>query len=75
MPMGRAIEPDDMADESFTLLGVRADGIASIVDLMATESLPDVRLRAEWLLREHASCSVVEVWRDGALVEQLARPA
>ena len=66
---------DDLAsdDESFTLLGVRADGIASIVDLMPTKSLPDVRDRAQWLLREHASCSVVEVWRDGALVEELGR--
>ena len=66
---------DDLESEteSFTLLCVRADGVASIVDLVVTESLSDVRTRARWLLREHASCSVVEVWRDGALVEQLSR--
>ena len=66
----QALEP---MGEVFTLLGVRGDGIASVVDLMAAENLPDVRRRAQWLLKEHASCSVVEVWRDGALVEELGR--
>ena len=60
-------------DFAFTLLGVRADGVASVVDLMPSENLVDVRSRAQWLLREHASCSLVEVWRDGALVEEHAR--
>lgn len=66
----QALEP---VGEVFTLLGVRCDGIASVVDLMAAEGLPDVRRRAQWLLKEHASCNVVEVWRDGALVEELGR--
>lgn len=60
--------------ETYTLLGVRADGIASVVDLMPAEALADIRARAAWLLREHASCQVVEVWRDGVLIEQLGRP-
>jgi hypothetical protein len=61
------------ADDVFTLLGVRGDGVASVVDLMAADGLAAVRSRAEWLLKEHASCRVVEVWRDGALVEELGR--
>jgi hypothetical protein len=32
-----------------------------------------VRRRAETLLREHASCEAVEVWRDGGLVEKILR--
>ena len=59
--------------EVFTLLGVRGDGVASVVDLVAAEALSDVRRRAQWLLKEHASCRVIEVWRDGALVEELGR--
>ena len=68
--VSQALEP---MGEVFTLLGVRGDGIASVVDLMAAENLPDVRRRAQWLLKEHASCNVVEVWRDGALLEELGR--
>ena len=59
--------------ETYTLLGVRADGVASVVDLMPADSLDAVRAHAAWLLREHASCQVVEGWRDGALIEQLRR--
>ena len=73
MPMDMASDDLDRSDESFTLLGVRADGVASIIDLVPSQSLTEVRVRAQWLLREHASCSRVEVWRDGALVEQLGR--
>ncbi|RAK60012.1 hypothetical protein DJ021_09455 [Phenylobacterium hankyongense] len=60
-------------EDVFTLLCVRADGVASVVDLVASADLPAVRRRATALLREHASCDVVEVWRDGALIEQLDR--
>jgi hypothetical protein len=60
-------------EEFYTLLGVRGDGVASVVDLVATPELPAVRAHAQALLREHASCDTVEVWRDGALIEQLAR--
>jgi hypothetical protein len=61
------------ADTAYTLLCVRSDGVASVVDLVASDDLRDVRRRAEHLLREHRSCERVEVWRDGALVEQLER--
>jgi hypothetical protein len=70
------VEPSrsfESADDVFTLLGVRGDGVASIVDLVPAEGLAAVRSRARWLLNEHASCRVVEVWRGGALVEELAR--
>ncbi len=66
-------QPIEATDDVFTLLGVRDDGIASIVDLIAADGLPEVRSRARWLLKEHASCNVVEVWRGGALLEELAR--
>jgi len=56
----------------FTLLGVRRDGVASVVDLVA-DGPADVRLRAEALLKEHASCEAVEIWRDGGLVEKILR--
>jgi len=67
-----AIEPSEII---YTLLGVRADGVASVVDMVPAESLAAVRRFAKALLREHQSCSLVEVWRDGTLVEQLARSA
>lgn len=57
----------------YTLLGVRPDGVASVVDLVAAEDMVMARRQARALLREHLSCNVVEVWRDGALVEQLER--
>jgi hypothetical protein len=61
------------SEEVFTLLGVRPDGVASVVDLVPAEDASDARARAQALLREHASCDRVEVWRDGALVDQLSR--
>jgi hypothetical protein len=63
----------DTSEVIYTLLGVRADGVASVVDMIPAESLVTVRYSAEALLREHQSCSLVEVWRDETLVEQLAR--
>lgn len=57
----------------YTLLGVRPDGVASFVDVMPAEDLKGARRGAEALLREHQSCSLVEVWCDGVLVDQLAR--
>ena len=57
----------------YTLLGVRPDGVASVVDLVAAEDEHLARARAGALLREHLSCHKVEVWRDGAIVAQLTR--
>ena len=59
-------------DDIYTLLGVREDGVASVVDLVA-EGASFAHRRAEALLQEHASCEAVEVWRDGGLVEKVSR--
>lgn len=59
-------------EDVYTLLGVRRDGVASVVDLVA-EGPAGARRRAEALLKEHASCEAVEVWRDGELVEKILR--
>ncbi|MDB5418488.1 MAG: hypothetical protein JWP50_1907 [Phenylobacterium sp.] len=56
----------------FTLLGIRRDGVASVVDLVADDPA-GARRRAEALLKEHASCEAVEVWRDGGLFEKIVR--
>ena len=63
----------DNFEPVYTLLGVRPDGVASIVDLVPTGDLPAARRRARALLVEHQSCNLVEVWREGAFVEQLSR--
>src|SRR5262245_7891679 len=63
---------DLAAGDVFTLLGVRTDGVASIVDLV-DDGLDDARRQAQTMLREHASCVTVELWRDGALLEQVRR--
>ncbi|WP_133254244.1 hypothetical protein [Phenylobacterium deserti] len=63
----------ESGEEYYTLLGVRADGVASVVDLVAATELSFIRDRANALLREHRSCDVVEVWRDGSLLEKFAR--
>ena len=61
------------AEQYFTLLGVRPDGVASVVDLVVAADMIAARRQASALLTEHQSCSLVEVWRDGALIEQLTR--
>jgi hypothetical protein len=66
-----AVQQD--AEQYFTLLGVRPDGVASVVDLVVAADLASARRQADAMLREHQSCCVVEVWRDGALIEQLTR--
>ena len=58
--------------EVVTLLGVRRDGVASVVDLVA-EGPEAARRRARAMLAEHASCEAVELWRDGGLIEKVAR--
>jgi hypothetical protein len=65
--------PVETEDDVYTLHCVRADGVASMFDLVVAEDLPQARSRAEALLREHLSCHTVEVWRRGAMVEQVER--
>ena len=60
-------------DTHYTLLCVRPDGVASVVDLVAAEDMDLLRRRAEALLREHRSCRAVEVWRGGVLLEEIER--
>ena len=62
----------EITEEVLTLLGVRPDGVASIVDLVA-DGPAQARRRAQALLREHASCDCVEIWRGGALLQKVLR--
>ena len=63
----------EVTDDVLTLLGVRADGVASVVDL-EPNGLPSARARARAILAEHLSCKTVEIWREGALLTRVARP-
>lgn len=56
-------------DETYTLLGVRADGVASIVDLVPAGGVEMARHRAKTMLSEHESCRTIEIWFDGSLLE------
>lgn len=60
-------------DDVCTLLAVRPDGVAPVVDLAPWTELAQLRRRARSLLREHESCDVVELWRGGSLVERVPR--
>lgn len=66
--------PATQTEDYYTLLCARPDGVASVVDVVPAEDLDLVRRRAHQLLREHGSCELVEVWRDGALHEEVRRP-
>lgn len=61
------------SEEYCTLLCVRADGVAPVVDLQPWTDLANLRRRAQRLLAEHASSEAVEVWRDGAMLERVVR--
>jgi hypothetical protein len=60
-------------DSYFTLLCVRADGVAAVIDLLPAESCLGLQDRAMALLAEHASCQAVEAWRDAELVRRFHR--
>lgn len=60
-------------EDYYTLLGVRADGVAPVVDLVFADRVEPAKLRAKSMLAEHQSCRTVEVWRGGALVWSVAR--
>ena len=61
------------SDDYYTLLCVRADGFAAVVDLMPADSGSSLQDRALALLAEHASCQSVEAWRDTELVSRFSR--
>ena len=60
-------------DDVCTLLCVRPDGVAPIVDLTPWTDLTTLRHRAQRLLREHGSAYAVELWRGGEMVERVVR--
>lgn len=57
----------------YTLLGVRADGAVPVVDMAPVTSDELAKGRAAFLLREHASCSRIEIWKGGLLIGSLER--
>jgi hypothetical protein len=61
------------ASDYYTLLGVRADGAVPVVDVAPVADDELARGRAAALLREHASCSKIEIWKGGLLVGSLER--
>jgi hypothetical protein len=68
--MGGLLDSDD---DYYTLLGIRADGAASVVDLVLVSEGDMLTDRADALLAEHASCHQVEVWRGSDLVKRFER--
>jgi hypothetical protein len=71
--VGMAHDGSADASDYYTLLGVRLDGAVPVVDMAPVADHELARRRAAFLLREHASCSHIEIWKDGALVEALER--
>lgn len=69
MSQASAVEVSDY----YTLLGVRADGAVPVVDMAPVASDELAEGRAAFLLREHASCSRIEIWKGGLLVGSLDR--
>ncbi|HEV2531965.1 hypothetical protein [Phenylobacterium sp.] len=62
-------------DNVYTLVGLRADGVAPVVDIRpASEADGGLRAGAAFLA-EHASCSKVEIWLDGQILTTLSRSA
>ena len=61
------------AEEYYTLLAVRADGVAPVMDLVMAEGLDAATAAARAMLNEHASCANVEIWRGGRLLDQVSR--
>ena len=61
-----------VAEDHYTLLAVRSDGVVPVVDLVVG-SRGSVFDRALAFLGEHASCDRVEVWKGGKLVREFGR--
>jgi hypothetical protein len=62
-----------MAEDQYTLLGVRADGAVPVVDLVVAGNGAAAFDRARSFLNEHLSCSRVEVWLGGRLLREILR--
>ena len=57
----------------YTLVGFKADGASSAIDVVAADDHERALDRARQFLAEHHSCALVEVWRGGVLVDSMAR--
>lgn len=57
-----------MSSEPYIFLGLRADGSIPAIDVAHNEDAVSALKRARAFLREHASCTAVEVWLDGHLI-------
>ena len=60
-------------DNVYTLVGLRADGVASVVDIRPAGEADGGLSAGAAFLAEHASCNRVEVWLDGQLLTTLSR--
>lgn len=58
-----------MREAFYTLLGVRPDGVAPVIQMTPAATRARAVEEARSFLAEHRSCAWVEVWKDGALVE------
>lgn len=61
-----------MTEAIYTLLGVRQDGVAPVIQMTPAEGPAEALSEARSFLAEHRSCCFVEVWKDGALVDTVS---
>jgi hypothetical protein len=57
---------------TYTFLCLAQNQVATVVDVQALEA-DSIRAHAFILLREHASAASVEIWKDEALIDTIAR--
>lgn len=57
-----------MSSEPYIFLGLRDDGSIPAIDVAHDADAVGALQRARAFLREHASCTAVEVWLDGRLI-------
>lgn len=64
-------EPELAVANSFTLVGLRADGVSLAIDFVPEGVLVTALDEARSFLAAHDSCSTVEVWAEGELVARV----
>jgi len=67
------MDDGQVADAHFTLVGLKPDGVAPFIDILVSQDVAAAVQRAEDLLRDHASCASVEVWRGAEVLEVVRR--
>jgi hypothetical protein len=60
-------------DKVYTLVGLRADGVAPMVDIRPVGEADGGVSAGAAFLAEHASCERVEVWLGAELLNTLSR--